>query len=156
MLAPAFYAIDKRKTPMMISFASIGLNLLLNWFFTFHLGLGHRGLALSTGFVAISNFLALYLLMRRQTRLLETTHLIRTVTKLLIAGGVLALLCWAGQHSLLAGWPHYGVILRAASLFTVIAIAGAAFFGVAMMLRVEELDDVARLVKRKLGRKSAA
>jgi putative peptidoglycan lipid II flippase len=137
---------------MMISFASIGLNLILNWFFTFHLGLGHRGLALSTGFVAISNFLALYFLMRRQTRLLETTQLIRTVTKLLAAGAVLALLCWAGNHWLLAGWAHFGLILRAASLFTVIAIGGAAFFAVALLLRVEELEDLSRLVKRKLGR----
>ena len=38
VLAPAFYALDKRKTPMMVSFASIGTNLLLNWLFTFHMG----------------------------------------------------------------------------------------------------------------------
>src|ERR1700731_1386105 len=31
VLAPAFYAIDKRKTPMNVSLLAIGLNLFLNW-----------------------------------------------------------------------------------------------------------------------------
>src|SRR5205823_7348224 len=44
VLTPAFYALDRRTTPMMISFLSIALNLALNWTFTFHLGLAHRGL----------------------------------------------------------------------------------------------------------------
>jgi putative peptidoglycan lipid II flippase len=152
VLAPAFYAIDKRKTPMMVSFASIFLNLLLNWVFTFRMGLGHRGLALSTGLVAMSNFAALYLLMRRETRLLQTRQMIRTVLKLGLAGAVLAVLCWAGNHWMLAGWAHFGLLLRILSLGSVIALAGGAFFLVTMLLHVEEMDDVTRLAKRKLGR----
>ena len=50
---------------------AIGVNLLLNWIFTFQMNLGHRGLALSTGGVATINFLALYVLMRRETGALE-------------------------------------------------------------------------------------
>ena len=42
VLAPAFYAINKRHTPMFVSFLSIGANLLLNWIFTFQLGFGQR------------------------------------------------------------------------------------------------------------------
>lgn len=152
VLAPAFYAIDKRKTPMMVSFGSIFVNLLLNWFFTFHLGLGHRGLALSTGLVAMSNFAALYLLMRHETRLLQTRQMIRTLLKLGLAGAVLAALCWGGNYWLLAGWAHFGLVLRILSLGAVIAVAGGAFFLVTMLLHVEEMDDVTRLAKRKLVR----
>ena len=47
VLVNAFYAIDRRKTPMVVSFIAVGLNLLLNWMFTCHLGWGHRGLAFS-------------------------------------------------------------------------------------------------------------
>src|SRR4051794_7797310 len=65
VLAPAFYALDKRNLPMVVSLFSIGLNAALNWFFTFRLGLGHRGLALSTSLVALTNFLLLYVMMRR-------------------------------------------------------------------------------------------
>lgn len=152
VLAPAFYAIDKRKTPMVVSFASIIVNLLLNWLFTFHLGWGHRGLALSTGLVAMSNFAALYFLMRRETRLLQTRQMLSTLLKLALAGAVLAALCWAGNRWLLAGWAQFGLLLRILSLGAVITVAGGAFFLITMLLRVEEMDDVTRLAKRKLGR----
>src|SRR3984893_16142494 len=59
VLVNAFYALDKRKTPMLVSFGAVGVNLLLNWIFTFRLGWGHRGLAFSTGCVAPFNFLLL-------------------------------------------------------------------------------------------------
>lgn len=152
VLAPAFYALDKRKTPMMVSFASIIINLLLNWLFTFHLGLGHRGLALSTGFVALFNFGALYILMRRETGLLETRLMIRSLSKILFASAFLGLVCWAGQTWLLAGAEHFGPVNRAVRLTVVIACAAAVFFGVAMALRIGELEDVTILVKRKLAR----
>ena len=44
VLTPAFYAVGKRNTPMVVSFLAIGTNLFLNWLFTFRLGWGHRGL----------------------------------------------------------------------------------------------------------------
>ena len=152
VLAPAFYAIDKRKTPMMVSFVAIGLNLLLNWLFTFRMGLGHRGLALSTGCVALINFLALYCLMRAETRLLETRLMLRTLAKLAIPTAVLAAVCWGAQQTALAHWSHYSFAIRAGALFLTIGIAGALFFGAAILLRLEELEDVAGVLKRKLGR----
>lgn len=152
VLAPAFYAIDKRKTPMMVSFVAIGVNLLLNWVFTFKLGMGHRGLALSTGCVALTNFAALYALMRRETGVLETRLMITTLLKLLVAGGLLAAVCWGSQLTLLAGWSHFGFVQKAATLFVTIAVAAGVFFVSAIALNVEELADLQSLVRRKLGR----
>ena len=152
VLAPAFYAIGKRNTPMMVSFLSIAVNYGLNQVFTFYLGWAHRGLAFSTGLVALTNFALLYLLMRRQVERLETRHMIATLAKLALAGGVLALVCWAGQHWLLAGWAHQNLIIRVLFLFITIVLAGGAFFAVALLLRIEELDDVAALARRRLGR----
>lgn len=152
VLAPAFYAIGKRNTPMMVSFLSIAVNYGLNELFTFHLGWAHRGLAFSTGLVALTNFALLYLLMWKQVHRLETRHMIATLVKLSFAGGVLALICWAGQHWLLAGWAHEPFLLRVVLLMAIIAVAAAAFFGVALTLRIEELDDVAAMARSKLGR----
>lgn len=152
VLVPAFYAVDKRKTPMMVSFASILVNLGLNWLFTFRFGMGHKGLALSTGCVALTNFLVLYILMRRETKLLETTAMLRTFGKLIVPTLLLAGVCWGAQLTILQGWPAYGLGLRLGSLFTTIAAGGGAFFVAAMLLRVEELEDVSGFVRRKLGR----
>src|SRR5713101_8373306 len=82
VLAPAFYAINKRNLPMLVSLFSIAMNFGLNWFFRFQLGFGHRGLALSTSFVAITNFLLLYIMMRRYTTHLETAAMLVTLAKL--------------------------------------------------------------------------
>src|SRR5439155_464734 len=94
VLAPAFYALDKRHLPMFVSLTSIAVNFSLNWFFTYRLHLGHRGLALSTSLVAITNFFFLYSMMRHYTKRLETGAMLKTIAKLLLAGTVLAAICW--------------------------------------------------------------
>ncbi|MEP6671152.1 MAG: murein biosynthesis integral membrane protein MurJ [Chthoniobacter sp.] len=152
VLAPAFYAIGKRNTPMLVSFLSIGVNYGLNQIFTFNLGWAHRGLAFSTGLVALTNFALLYLLMHKEVKRLETRQMIVTLAKLAVAGGVLALVCWAGNTWVLAGWSEEGFLVRVLLLFVTIAVAATVFFAVALLLRMEELDDVSALAKRKLGR----
>ncbi|HEY3901455.1 MAG TPA: murein biosynthesis integral membrane protein MurJ [Chthoniobacter sp.] len=152
VLAPAFYAIGKRYTPMMVSFLSIAVNYGLNELFTFHLHWEHRGLAFSTGLVALTNFALLYLLMWKEVRRLESAQMLATLAKLAVAGGVLALVCWGGLHWLLGDWRHVNLLMRIVLLFVTIGVAAGAFFGVALLLRIEELDDVAAMVKRKLGR----
>lgn len=153
VLAPAFYALDKRHLPMLVSLFSIAVNFCLNWVLTFHYGLGHRGLALSTSLVAITNFLLLYVMMRRYAERLETGAMLRTLGKLLVAGSLLAGICWLSQHYLLAGGSVDVSFWR--KLFGVsvtIALGGAVFFGSAYLLHVEELRDVGVLVRRKFKR----
>src|SRR5207237_6423284 len=66
VLAPAFYALDDARTPMLVSLVSIAVNYALNWTFVRRLGFGHVGLALSTSAVALGNFGLLYLVLRRR------------------------------------------------------------------------------------------
>ncbi len=152
VLAPAFYAIDKRRTPMVVSFISIGLNAFINWLFTFQFHWGVRGLALGTGCVAVANFLMLYFLMRRETTALGSRDLLITLGKLTLASAALAAVCWAAQTWLLGGWATWNVGLQAVALLGTIGVAAVAYFGVALVLRIAELDEVTALAKRKLGR----
>src|SRR3984957_9693453 len=106
VLVNAFYALDRRKTPMLVSFLAVGLNLLFNWVFTFRLGWGHRGLAFSTGCVATFNFLLLYFLMQAHLAGLESRHLISMLAKLALAIVPLVAVCAASSHWLLADWQE--------------------------------------------------
>ena len=151
ILSPAFYAIDKRRTPMVVSFISIGLNVLVNWLLAFHWKLGIRGLALGTGCVAVANFLMLYFLMRREAAL-GARDLSVTLGKLVVASGALAAVCWAAQTWVLGGWMRWSIALKIGALFGTIGVAGVAYFLVALALRIEELDEVTAMVKRKLMR----
>jgi putative peptidoglycan lipid II flippase len=149
VLTPAFYAIGKRNTPMVVSFLAIGANLFLNWLFTFRLGWGHRGLAFSTSLVATINFLLLYALMRRQTRRLETRQMLIALGKICLAGAALALVCWLANYWWLDSWSDMRFFQKLAILLATIAVAGSAFFGAAFLLRVSEVQDIIDVFRRR-------
>jgi putative peptidoglycan lipid II flippase len=153
VLVNAFYALDQRKTPMVISFMAVGLNLLLNWFFTLHLGWGHRGLAFSTACIATTNFLILYFLMRRHLGYLESGAMLRLLSRLAVASAILGLICWAGTHYLLADWATQHFWPKFGALSLVIAVGGVAFFLCASALGIPELRDITQAVKRRLRRR---
>src|SRR5260370_1230817 len=112
VLTPAFYAVGKRNTPMVVSFLAIGANLFLTLLFTFPLGWGHRRPAFSTGLVATINFLLLYALMRRHTRRLETRQMLIALGKICLAGAALALICWAANHWCLDAWAQLRFVAK--------------------------------------------
>ena len=152
VLVNAFYAIDRRKTPMLVSFLAVALNLLLNWIFTVHLGWGHRGLAFSTACVATSNFLILYFLMRSHLGRLESRAMAALLWRVALAAAGLVLICVAGAHWLLAGWAVQPFWPKATSLVLVIAAGAAAFFGCASALGIGEVHDISAAVRRRLRR----
>jgi putative peptidoglycan lipid II flippase len=150
VLAPAFYALDKRHLPMIVSLISIAVNFGLNWLFTFHLGLGHRGLALSTSFVAITNFLLLYVMMRRHTGRLETGQMVATLGKLLLAGALLAVICLLALHYFFPTPTRGREWKLIIDVFVTIAVGAGAFFGMAYGLRIAEVQDVVTMMRRRL------
>ena len=149
VVTPAFYAIGKRNTPMVVSFLAIGANLFLNWLFTFRLRWGHRGLAFSTSLVATINFLLLYALMRRHTGRLETRQMLLALAKICLAGALLALVCWAANYWWLDAWADIRFFQKLGILLGTIAVGAAAFFGASFLLRVSEVLDIIDVFRRK-------
>ncbi len=152
VLTPAFYAIGKRTTPMLVSFLAIGANLFLNWLFTFRLDWGHRGLAFSTSLVATINFLLLYALMRRHMRRLETRQMLTGLGKICVAGALLAFVCWAANYWWLDTWSDMRFFHKLGLLIGVIAVGATAFFGAALLLRVSEVQDIIDVFRSRLRR----
>ena len=152
VLAPAFYALDRRYLPMLVSMLSIVINFVLNWFFMFKLHLGHRGLALSTSLVAITNFVLLYIMMRRYAGRLETGALFQTLAKLLVAGALLAGVCWLFSGAIFAPGSRIPEWKKILQVLGAVTAGGLVFFAAAFALRVSELDDVVEMVRRKLNR----
>jgi putative peptidoglycan lipid II flippase len=150
VLAPAFYALDKRHLPMIVSLISIGVNFGLNWIFTFQLGLGHRGLALSVSLVAITNFLLLYGMMRHHTGRLETRSMLLTLGKIAVAGAVLAGVCLFASHSFMGRATRIAQWKLILEMIATIGVGATAFFGTAFLLRVPEVNDVVVIARRKL------
>jgi putative peptidoglycan lipid II flippase len=157
VLVSAFYALDHRRTPMYVSFMAVALNLGLNWFFTRHLGWGHRGLAFSTGCVATCNFLVLYALMRHHLGRLEGRRMATLLAKVGTASVALGGVCWAAQRWLLAPAAHQVLAARTGALLATILASIAVFLWVASLLRLEELRELREAVRRRAARaKSSA
>ena len=152
VLSPAFYAIDRKWTPMLVSFFSIGLNLSLNYYFMFSLSLGHRGLALSTTICAIVNFVLLYFLMLRPAGTLDSGKFLSTLLRCTLASIPLGLVCWAILGFAPPLFSSYGFWPKALVLFTTIPAASLAYVGACVVLRVEETTDALSLVRKKLAR----
>jgi putative peptidoglycan lipid II flippase len=136
----------------MVSIFSIIINFALNWFFMFRMSLGHRGLALSTSLVALTNFLVLYIMMRKYAGSLETGAILGLLAKLIIPALLLAGICWVALEFLFqsgAPLPEWQKIL---GVLGVIAVAAAVFFGSAFLMRVNEVRDIVDLVRRRFAR----
>jgi peptidoglycan biosynthesis protein MviN/MurJ (putative lipid II flippase) len=134
---------------------AVGVNYGLNSYFT-KLGYGHRGLALSTGIVALSNFVLLYWFMRQEVARLETKKLAVALAKIFLASDALALVCWGANWLLLGPWQTMGLVMRMSALGLTIAVALSAFCAVASMLGLREMRDVLGAIRRKLSRGARA
>jgi putative peptidoglycan lipid II flippase len=150
VLVNAFYALDRRKTPMVVSFLALGLNLLFNWIFTFRLHWGHLGLAFSTGLVATCNFLVLYVLMYRQLGGLELRRMLIMLGKAAVAGAALAAVCAASEHWLLFDWATQPFLRKTCALLGTVTVAGLAFLGVGAALSIEELNELIATISRRV------
>lgn len=152
VLAPAFYAVGKRRTPMLVSFLAIGVNVGLNALFTFQLDMGHRGLALSTGCVALVNFCLLYHLMRIHLGGIESGRLLSALGRLCLAGALLGGVCVWGGGLLEARWEGAFFWERMAGLGLVISAGAAVFFTAAWLVRVGEMGELVSLVRGRIQR----
>lgn len=149
VLSPGFYAIDKKWIPMFVSFASIGLNIFLNYFLIFRLKVGHSGLAFSTTISAITNFLALYVIMGRWHNL-QKMYFLSTILRCSIASATLGGVCWL----MLSHFSDYiyssSCWLRGLSLFLVIFSAASTYGIVCLILGVESAYDIFSIIRRRL------
>ncbi|MDP9066249.1 MAG: polysaccharide biosynthesis C-terminal domain-containing protein, partial [Pseudomonadota bacterium] len=150
VLVNAFYALDRRKTPMLVSFSAVALNLLFNWIFTFRLHWGHLGLAFSTGCVATCNFLVLYGLMQHHLKGLETRRMLRMLGKTAVAAAGLAGVCMASRLWLLPSWPTQAFAAKTGALLLTIVVGGAVFAACGAALHIEEFHQLLAVLRRRL------
>ena len=163
ILSPAFYALNDAKTPMIIAIASIGVNFIGSYFLREWLshygvtpetpyGYGHVGVAMATSIVALVNFFALALLMRRRIKRLNGRDILLSFAKIAAASAVLSAVCYASYHVLLKQFGTTTFTIKLTEVLTPIALGGIAFVIAAKLLHVTELEQAFGLLRRKLGR----
>ncbi len=163
ILSPAFYALNDAKTPMMIAIASIAVNFIGSYFLRDWLssygvtaetpnGYGHVGVALATSIVALINFSALALIMRKRINRLNGRDILLSFLKIAAASAVLSVVCYASYNFIISRFGAATLTLRLVEAFVPIMLGGAAFVIAAKLLRVTELEQAFAVLKRKLSR----
>ncbi len=163
ILSPAFYALDDAKTPMIIALGSIAVNFigsygLREWLSNYGVtpetphGYGHVGVALATSIVAIVNFLALAMILRKRIKRLNGRDIFFSFAKITVASAILSVVCYGTYHFMLDQFGASGLPLRLAEAFVPIGLGGIAFIIAAKLMRVTELEQAFGMVRRKLGR----
>lgn len=151
ILAPAFYAINDARTPMMISLLSMVMNFVMNWMLVGVLQ--ERGLALSTSTVALMNFALLYAIMRRRVGGIEGRRTGITVAKILVASAVMGAVCWAISE-VIARLAGPSLPARSANVVVSVAAGAGIFYLVASALGIQELKAATDVFTRRFTRKS--
>jgi putative peptidoglycan lipid II flippase len=139
VLAPAFYALDDARTPMLVSLGSIASNYVMNYLLVERFG--HVGLALSTSTVALVNFILLLFFMRRKLGRLEGRRLVPALLKICLASAAMAAAVWLANAELAAHLPLQGFALYLAEVAAGLAVAAVVFYFACRLLRVSELDE---------------
>jgi putative peptidoglycan lipid II flippase len=146
--ARSFYAQQNTKTPLYISFVSIGLNIILAIWFTMGLGMGVYGLAWATVLVAGLEVSILFVMMSRSIKGLFDSTFVRALVRMVISAAVMGavsytcVILWpleATDKSFLASLPKFGLIL---------AISGLCYVGFSKVLKLSEVDPIIEKAKK--------
>lgn len=152
IVQPAFYAIDRRYVPLVISIVAVAVSAGANYLTVYRWHLGHEYLALGTSLSALVNFGLLMLAMRSIANGFHGREPTVNMLKLLVSCAALAGVCHLAKATLLRDFFHQGILLQCVTLFVTIGVAAAVYFGVNALLKNEEVDDIKGLVLRKLRR----
>jgi putative peptidoglycan lipid II flippase len=167
VLSPAFYALDDAKTPMIIALGSIAVNALAsflfrNWLSGFGVtpetpsGYGHVGVALATSTVALVNFFALAIFMKRRIKRLNGRQVFDSFLRIALASLAMSVVCYFSYHLLTNYFAVKSLIIKLIEAFLPIALGGLTFLIAARLLRISELEKLTATFSRRLGLGSKA
>ncbi len=163
ILSPAFYALDNAKTPMIIALCSIVVNAFASYFFMqifsnygvspkYPYGYGHIGVALATSCVALVNFFALALMMKKRIKHINGREIFASFIKIAIASAIMSVVCWFSYQFLTNYLGTKTFIIKLIEALVPVCLGGITFLTVAKLLGVSELNSLVNTIKRKLKR----
>jgi putative peptidoglycan lipid II flippase len=144
VLARSFYSRQNARTPALLNVGLLALYVALAYLLSQKMALPGVALAFSVAYMLLS--LALLAAMRGEIKRLDGWRLLTSMAKIFAAGAVMYAVARGGLW--LAG-PGGEALKRATILVFVGGAALAAYCGVALLLRAEELGPTATLLRRR-------
>jgi putative peptidoglycan lipid II flippase len=146
--ARSFYAQQNTKTPLYISFAAVGLNILLAVWFTMGMKMGAYGLAWATAIVSIIEVTILFTIMSIRIQGLFDKVFVHAVARMASITGFMAVITYclvtvlplnATDQSFLASFPKFSLI---------VVISGISYIIMSRMIKLSEVDPIIERLKK--------
>ena len=152
MAARAFYARQDTKTPLYISFVSIGLNVILAILLSTTFDMGAYGLAWAQSIVAVVEVAILFVVMERQMPKLIDKKFTGAIWRMVAATLVTGVVCYGAvlmlpfrelDNSFYSAFPRFVAI---------VLISFVAYGIMSKLLRLHEIEPVLDRIKRLVSR----
>jgi putative peptidoglycan lipid II flippase len=149
LITTAYYSTQDTATPARIGAYALGMNIALNSLFLllFYRYLSNGSPALASSLAAYFNFLLLFVVFRKRFGTLGVHGLAASFTKVVVSTAAMAVVSYEGlRHSSFESMGR--LVPQAGVLAVLILVSTAAYFGVAWLLRCEELSEFLLLLRR--------
>ncbi len=152
MAARAFYARQDTKTPLYISFVSIGLNVILAILLSTTFDMGAYGLAWAQSIVAVVEVAILFVVMERQMPKLIDKKFTGAIWRMVAATLVTGVVCY-GAVLMLPFRELDNSFYSAFPRFVAIVLISFVVYGImSKLLRLQEIEPVLDRIKRLVSR----
>ncbi|KAA3658116.1 MAG: murein biosynthesis integral membrane protein MurJ [Calditrichaeota bacterium] len=144
-----FYAYKDTRTPMFISIFTVGLNILLNYVFVYHIFHTHWSLALSTGITQNLNFLLLIFFLRRKVGGLNGKALFRFIPGLVLSSAVFGWLIYTLNWVFDIYLDTENLFMELVKLVLTLGIGGGVFMLSSYLLKLDEAIRILGVLRRR-------
>ncbi len=143
-----FYALKDTRTPVIVSFIAICMNLLLNYLFIVRLHWDHRSLALATSCSLTVNSMTLLWLLRRRVDGIGGRSILIVLGKVLLASGMMGYVAWWCSTRIAVQWGTTGVLVRLSQVGVSITVGVFVLTVAYHFLRISEFWELVQMIRQ--------
>jgi putative peptidoglycan lipid II flippase len=153
LIVPAFYSARDTKTPVIVAFISMVMNVVLNIVFLqfFFKRVQNGGPALATALACFFDFFALFIIFRLRYGSMGTLDILKSFSKISLCAGIMGVACWLGAR-------YTEFTIHSSFLIQLLVFAGlifgatALYLALAWIFRCHEIQEVYGIaVRRRAG-----
>lgn len=145
--ARSFYAQKDTKTPLYMSFFTIGLNIALAIYFTLVIGMGIYGLAWAQSIVAVIEVLILFVIMSYRIPRLFDSVFVHALGRMISATGFMAIVSYAAVKAFPLSASDLSIISTFPKFLIIVILSLGAYVIVGRMMRLEEAGIVINRIR---------
>ena len=149
LITPMYYSTHDTMTPARIGACSLALNIMLNliFLFAFFRYFSNGSPALASSIAAYFNFITLFVIFRKRFGALGARGLIASIAKMALCAAAMAAACLAGLKYSSFATTHQ-LLNQVGLLAAMILGSTAVYFGLAWLVRCQELSEFLLLLRR--------